>query len=192
MRRLIPTLSIALVVLGTVGAPAWATPNLRSELLPLAQMPAGWSQQANTSGGGVGCLSHVLEPRGLRPTARAEATFDANQGLPELDEVLATYSVPVGKAFNRVVAVLDACHQVAGKSGTRKVTGTVGPMSFPRYGNKSAAFEVSLTVGGITLDEDVLVARRHDVVLGLSEGTVGAPSLRQFERFARAAVAKLG
>jgi hypothetical protein len=151
-------------------------------LLTVAQMPTGWSVDSST-GSGVGCLGHTLEPSGIKQTASAAVTFEDNGSLPQVEEKLATYATPASDAFAKVVATLDRCRTVAGNSDGHKVTGTVGQMSFPHYGEQSAAFLVSLTVEGVTADEDVLVVRKGTILVGMTEGAIGSPTLSQFQGF---------
>jgi hypothetical protein len=154
-------------------------------------MPTGWTLASSSGSGGVGCLSHVLEPSGTAQTASAEVEFVDNGNLPEVDEKLATYTGGASVAFAKVVAVLDGCKTVSGTENGSKATGTVGQMSFPSYGDESAAFDVNLTIGSISAGEDALVVRKGSVVIGITEGNLGTPDLSQFEHFVALALAKV-
>jgi hypothetical protein len=191
MRRAASALVLAVAALAASAAPAWGSaPKLGTMLLSLGQMPAGWTVQPSTSGG-LGCLHRVLNPAGSRQTAQAEVTFQASSGLPEVIEKLVSYAVPVEGVFNKVVATLSACKTVSGLSGGAKVTGTVARIAFPTYGDQSVAFGVVLKYKGTTLGEDVVIARQGTILVGLTDGTIGAPNLPQFEHFAKLAVAKV-
>jgi hypothetical protein len=164
--------------------------NLHAMLLRIGQMPTGWS--VNSSGGnGIGCLHQLLEPKGLKQTATAGVSLADSGGLPAVGEKLATYGVPATKAFAKITQALDHCTSVEGTSNGTKVTGTVGQMSFPTYGNQSEAYSVDLTVEGATADEDVLVVRNGAIVMGIDEGDLGTPDLGQFEGFVSQALADL-
>jgi hypothetical protein len=112
--------------------------------------------------------------------------------LPQVTEKLATYTTAARQAFTTVVGTLDRCKRLSGSSGGQKVTGTVGQMSLPGYGDQSAAFIASFTISGLTADEDVLIARKGSVLIGISEGAVGSPNLTQFQGFVRLALARVG
>jgi len=188
---------VASLVIGV--APAWAAvpshktklPKLKPMLLTVEQMPTGWSQGGSGTGGGIGCLTHIFEPKGIRKTGSASVTYAANAGLPQVTEELATYSGPAKTAFQGIDATLRACKTVKGSSGGSKATGTVGEMSFPKMGDQSAAFEVQLTISGTSANQDVVIARKGSIILGLTDGTLGTPSLTEFEHFAQLALAKV-
>jgi hypothetical protein len=95
------------------------------------------------------------------------------------------------KVFAKVVATLNACKTLTGTSDGHKVTGTVGAMSFPRYGDESQAFAVSFTISGVTADEDVIVVRKGTILVGVYEGALGSPDLDQFQGFVRKALARI-
>jgi hypothetical protein len=182
---------VSAVVALTVGlaVPAGATPvSLGPKMLRLSQMPRGWVAQPSSSGGGVGCLRNVFEPKSFHQTASAEVTFAAKSGLPQVDEKLAEFGSPVSTAFARIVAHLDACHKLSGTSGGRKLTGTVAAMSLPSYGAQSAGFKVTFKYDGLALGEYALIARQGNALVGLTEGTLGLPNLHQFETFAALAL----
>lgn len=159
-------------------------------LLTVNQMPIGWSID-DTPGSGIGCLSRSLEAAGIKETGDAEVTFAYNASIPEFQEKLATYAVSASRVFSKVVATLDTCKTVAGTASGQKVTGTVGAMSFPRYGAQSAAWAVNLTIGGVTIGEDILVVREGTLLAGFVEANYGSPNLTQFQGFIRKALAKL-
>jgi hypothetical protein len=159
-------------------------------LLTVAQMPTGWAVD-NSPGSGFGCLSHLLEPSGVKQTAYAAVTFADNGSPPQFQERLATYEVPAGRAFAPIVAALSRCRRVSGTKDDRKATATIGAMSFPRYGDQSAAFAVSLQTQGISAGEDILIVRKRNVVAGFAESDLGSPDLIQFQGFVRKALAKV-
>jgi hypothetical protein len=195
-RFAIAALAFAVVLVGAApglsSASSTKAPKLTNMLLTIRQMPIGWTVASSSGSHGIGCLHDVFEPRGTPQTGHAEVTFTGSGGLPEVEEVLATYSVPPKTAFSRIVGPLDGCKHVAGTLGRAKWTGTVARVSFPQLGNQSAAFYVTLRTKGTSLGQYALVVRQGAVLLGLSDGSVGKPRLSQFEQFAKLAVTKLG
>ena len=84
-----------------------------------------------------------------------------------------------------------ACKHFSGESGGQKITGTVGQMSFPHYGDTSEAFAVNFTVQGTTAYEDLLIVRKGTIVMGIDEGNLASVNVGQFQAFVKKAVAKL-
>jgi hypothetical protein len=189
----IAVLAVVLLAAGNSharGAVPAKAPMLASMLLAVRQMPTGWNVD-NSPGSGFGCLHNVLEPPGVKQTAGAAVTFQDQGALPQVEEKLATYTTAAGKVFAMIIGTLDRCKHFSGSSGGHKVTGTVGQMSFPGYGVQSAAFVASFTISGLTADEDVLIVRKGDVLVGMSEGAISSPNVAQFQGFVRLALARV-
>lgn len=165
-------------------------PTLSSMLLTVAQVPTGWNI-TSSSGSGIGCLSRVLEPAGIKQTTSAAVEFEDNGTLPQVTEKLATYATAASKVFAKIVSTLNACKTVSGTSDGEKATGTVGAMSLPAYGDQSAAYNASVRIGDATADEDVLVARKGTVLVGMDYGALVTPDLAQFQSFIRKALARI-
>jgi hypothetical protein len=153
-------------------------------------MPTGWSIDNSSSGGGVGCLANILEPKGIKQTSYASIDLDDNGNTPVVEERLATYSNAT-TAYKKIVATLSACKHVSGTSGGVKGTGTVGQMSFPHYGTTSAAFAVSLLIQGTTLGADLLIVRKGNVVMGIEEVDLPPVDVIQFQGFVVKALVKV-
>lgn len=181
---------VALACFGAAPATAGA-PNLSRMLLTVRDMPTGWSVDNSPSGSSdVGCLSH-LTPIGVKKTASAKVAFTLNGQFQELTEGLVTYASPAGKVFEKAVSTLDGCKTLSGTSDGHKVTGSVGAMSFPRVGDQSAAWSVTLELEGFTAGVDVLIVRKGPVLAVLAAESFGSPDIAQFQRFVRKALAKI-
>lgn len=165
--------------------------NLKAMLLRLDEMPIGWTAEGSGGGSSFGCLTNPLAPRGLKVTAHATASFGRRSGLPELSEGLATYKIPAKRAFARVDAVLTSCKHVMATSGGTTVRVTIGSMSFPHLGAESAAFYISVSASGITAEGYLIIARKGRILLGLTEGGLTSPDVRQFYRFVKLALSRL-
>jgi hypothetical protein len=197
MKRTLATITLAATFLMPMGflsvaatAASASSPKLSAKLLSIGQMPIGWSVVSSAGGGGAGCLSNILEPKGIKQTAKASVSFEDNGNVPEVDEALATFT-NAKTGYKKIVANLMACKHFSGKSGGQKVTGTIGQMSFPHYGDASAAFAVSFTVQGTALGEDLLIVRAGSIVMGINEGDLVSVEVSQFQGFVNKAVAKL-
>ena len=152
-------------------------PTLASLLLTVPEMPIGWNVVSSQGSGSGGCLDHALEPPGLKQTASATVTFAF--GGSAMDEKLATYAAPASTVFAKIVATLDRCKTV--KVQTR----------FPRYGDQSAAFDGHTTVDGLPVSDEVLVAIKGTILVGIAEDGFGSPDLGQFKGFVGKALARL-
>lgn len=189
MKKRLATVLGALALLGALVSPTGAAAArhgsklspLSPLLLSLSQMPVGWTATQAPGMGGKG---------GLLPPAEtaASAGFAGSEGLPDLMEGLAAYGGSIKATFGRVVRRLDGGYQVPTGHGH---SARLHQMSFPRIGNASAAYEASVPTSGITAGAYVLVARQGRRVVALMEVDIGTPSISQFERFARLAVAKV-
>jgi hypothetical protein len=190
--RIVTSTAVALFLsVEVVGASAFASaPRLSAELLSVSQMPTGWSIDNSSGGSGFGCLATILEPKGIKQTSHAGITFDVNGNTPVLSEKLATYS-NARTAYKKIVATLSSCKHVSGTSGGTKATGTVGQMSFPHYGNASAAFSVSLVIQGTAYGEDALIVRKANVIMGIVEADLPPVDVSQFQGFVVRALAKV-
>jgi hypothetical protein len=190
------TIAAALVastaILGSAATAASASsPKLSAKLLSIGQMPIGWSVVSSAGGGGAGCLANVLEPKGIKQTTKASVSFEDNGNVPAVDEALATFTNAT-TAYRKIEADLMACKHFSGESGGQKITGTVGQMSFPHYGDASVAFAVSLTVQGTAFGEDLLIVRAGSIVMGINEADLVSVDVSQFQGFVKKAVKKLG
>jgi hypothetical protein len=197
MKRTLATIALAATLLMPTGllsiaatAASASPPKLSAMLLGIDQMPTGWSVGPSSGSGHAGCYGNVLEPKGIKQTASASVYFEANGGLPAVDEKLATYT-NAKTAYAKVVASLAACKHFSGTSAGEKITGTMGQMSFPHYGDASEAFAVTLTVQGTTAYDDLLIVRKGIIVMGIDEGNVAPVNVSQFQGFVNKAVAKL-
>ena len=167
-----------------------AQPKLSSELLRVSQKPIGWSVDNSSSGSGIGCLANILEPKCVKQTSQANVALDDNGNWPLVTEKLSTYS-NITTAYKKIVSTLNGCKHVSGSSGGTKATGIVGPMSFPHYGNASAAFSVSLVTQGTTYGEDLLIVRKGSVIMGISEADLPPVDVSQFQGFVLKALASV-
>lgn len=191
--RLSAVLAVAVLLYIVVGiAPAAATSmaRLRAEALSIHQMPAGWTARQPTEDLRMGCLTHLLEPKGVKETHFEEVYFLGVGSLPLLVETMTTYS-SVTAAYKYIAASIAGCHSVAGVLKGYPVTGTVRPLRTPHYGNASVAYSITLAGKHITVGSDYAIVRKGSVVVAVLEGNYPAVSLSQFERFLTKAVARV-
>jgi hypothetical protein len=190
MKRTIGVAVAIALSMGMMTSASASAPKLSSELLSVGQMPTGWSVDNSSGGSGIGCLANILEPKGIKQTSHANVDFDDNGNTPLVEEKLSTYS-NAKTAYKKVVATLNDCKHVSGTSGGTKGTGTVGQMSFPHYGNASAAFSVSLVTQGTTYGVDLLIVRKGNIIMGIQEADLPPVDVSQFQGFVVKALAKV-
>jgi hypothetical protein len=180
----------------TAAAPSSATPHLASELLSVTQMPKGWSVQSPSGNVNAGCLTNVvglsnfLEAKGVTQTARAKIFIEDNESVPMVAEMLATYSDPIA-AYTKIVGTLAICKRVNGQIFGVNVTGTMKKWTFAHFASSSAAFVAHTSIMGTTFDEDVIIMRKGNVVMGIIEGGLPLVNARQFQGFVVKALAKV-
>jgi hypothetical protein len=196
MKRILATIAFAAALLvpacllGTVATVASASPpKLSTMLLSIGQMPTGWGVY-NEPSNGLGCLANVLEPKGIKQTAKASVEFVDNGSFPAVVERLATFT-NAKAAYKKIDANLTACKHLSGTTGGQKFSGTVGQMSFPHYGNESAAFWANFTIQGAKYGEDLLIVRKGNIVMGIDEGNLAPVNVSQFQGFVKKAIKKV-
>jgi hypothetical protein len=177
-------------------ASSTVTPRLSTFLLSITQMPKGWSTYVPSGSVRAGCLANViglssfLVAKGVRQTSRASVILEYEQSVPVISEMLATYA-NADVAYTRIVASLASCRHVNATVLGEAVTGTMRQRNLTRFANASEAFTASTSIMGTTFDEDVIVVRKGDVVMGLVEGGLPPVSTHQFEGFVERALARV-
>jgi hypothetical protein len=173
--------------------PATATrlPNVRSLLLSISDLPTGWT--VDNSSNAAGSLSCVPGSLAHGAEADADASFERGGGLPVLEESIGFFaSAP--PVFAVAVKALNACKTFTTTGGGRSHRGTLGAMSFPSYGDQSAAYDANLTVQGLNVNEGLVLVRKGGyialVVLG-DVGSLGSLDISMLEGFVTQAVAKI-
>jgi hypothetical protein len=194
-RRAGVSVTIAMTVLSLTFAgigPAAATSmaQLKSEALSIHQMPAGWTARQPTEDIRMGCLSHLLEPKGVREIHFEEVYYLGKGNLPLLVETMTTYSSATA-AYKKIASSIAGCREVAGVLKGYPVKGTVRPLSMPHYGNASVVYMITLSGKHITVKSDYAIIRKGGVILALLEGNYPAVSLSQFRSFVIKAVARV-
>jgi hypothetical protein len=183
------------VLLGAAGPSGAGAPKSKlankSMLLSVGQLPTGWSVSTSPAAGSVGCYGMFMEPKGMKETSDAKVGFVDNGNLPELAEEIATYSKTSSAAYLAATAKLSACPKFSGTTGGEKVKGTVGQMSFPRFGSQSEAFTVTINIAGETAVEDLLIVRKGPYLIAIDDGDLFSPDTGQFEGFVKLALAKV-
>ena len=181
---------LSLTFVGSGPAAATSMAQLRAEALSIHQMPVGWIAHQPTEDIRMGCLSHLLEPKGVREIHFEEVYYLGKGNLPLLVETMTTYSSATA-AYKKIATSIAGCREVAGVLKGYPVAGTVRPLSMPHYGNASVSYMITLSGKHITVRSDYTIVRKGGVILALLEGNYPAVSLGQFRSFVIKAVARV-
>lgn len=164
---------------------------LRSRLLSVADLPAGWSSAATSAGAvkltNTPCLSGLAKnPKGW---SYQVAGFVEGKTIPNAGEVLAT-GPQVGLMWKRFGDALAGCRSATLVLGSTKVSATVRPLVFPRVGSSSSAYAWAFTIAGVRIGSDLVLFETDRYGGYISYADLGAPPTSTVAAFARAAVAK--
>ena len=187
---MIATVVLSLTFAGIGPAAATSMAQLRSEALSIHQMPAGWTARQPTEDLRMGCLTHLLEPKGVTEIHFEEVYYLGKGNLPLLVETMTTYSSATA-AYKKIAASIASCRKVAGVLKGYPVTGTVRSLRMPHYGNASVVYLITLSGKHLTVRSDYAIIRKGAVILALLEGNYPSVSLSQFRNFVIKALARV-
>ena len=195
MRRLggIPTvvagIVFSLLSCSTMSGAATSTAKLKAEALTIHQMPKGWTASVPRGDPRLGCLTSLMEPKGVTETHKVQVFFYGRSAYSLFDETISTYS-SAATAYKKIAASIASCRKLQGLLDGFPVTGTVSRLSVPHYGNASVAYSISLKGKTKTVKADYLIVRQGSVILGILEGGYPSVNLTQFRSLAAQAVSK--
>jgi len=179
----------------TAGRTAAAAPQgLAAKLLTAADLPSGWGLEATATNPEMSTQCPVLNSTVWNAPLPDHAEVDLSAGLtgPVLVEQLAGGdSQQVDKAWTAFVAAIPQCstYSHAGSSGSS--TFTVTSIDFPKYGEASYGFALSVGVtSGVGGTGNIVVARTGAAVVMLIVVGVGGVPKTLMEQIAAKAVAK--
>lgn len=178
--------------------PATTTPkpDLKTELIGLSDLPAGWSvdNSSSSSSSTPKCFTSVKTD--LHASEKAEASYqDGSNGVPALEEYLAYVPGNGQHAMALVTQVFNSCGQISFTSGGYTFSGTVGQMAFPAMGDQSSAWQINLSTKAsgldITAGVDTIAIRKNDTVCLLLYIDLGTPDIATLQQLAQKAAVKL-
>lgn len=166
-------------------------------MLALEDLPAGWSagKAASDTSGEPGCLKK-LDDLTKKRAASAEVQYQASaQGLPMLLESIDYVRSGAAADFVQVQKALQRCGKISLPTAGTELTGRIVPMSFPRLGDESKAYQMALSgvVNKIrvTAGFDILLMRLGGEEITLMYATLGVPGIRDFQAATKLAVDKI-
>jgi hypothetical protein len=179
----------------TVTTPATATataPNLRNMILRVRDLPTGWAvdnsdDDDDSSGNFCGSSKDI----GGDATAHKDASFAYQGNVPFLEESVGYFANGATQSTTGAIKALDKCEKLSFTSDGKKISGTLGTMSFPKFGDQSAAWDATLSYEGINIGISLVVFRKGNIVALLILGDVGAPDVDQLTALTKRAAAKI-
>jgi hypothetical protein len=159
-----------------VPAPALTASDLRAILIPLEDLPTGWSEDPRQPEDVAVCGHRSLKEE-LPTAAVAEAMFRSGDGSEILAEGLAVF---VDGAETAMVAARARYACESFDAGAELGEVSIAPASFPQIGDDSFAFRLTANVNGIEVTYLQVVWSRGPVVASIQQGGV-APDIEQLE-----------
>jgi hypothetical protein len=185
-----------LATIGAVPAGASASQPLRSRLLTVADLPAGWTVTSKphkaTAISLPGCLAGAQKAGHDAGwvTAKFIRNFFFVHNFFVISEGLKVGDIGVA-AWSRGLRAIENCHTITYQVQGKTVHGTIASLSVPQVGDRSAAYALKLAVQGVHLQLDgvYFIAGRYFGYL--SYGDVGTPDPTSLVAFADEAVNKI-
>ncbi len=164
---------VASLLLG-LAVPAGATPeapNVHPWLLTISDMPsdvlAGWSTSPTSSPIRHGCWGPAVELLSEHPGSSGSVGFQS--GNHEGGEDLFSWSTASAArhAWSLTTTGLNRCHQYSTTDSGTRVVFDIETLSLGKYGNASAAYELTFTLRGDSFGVDYLLALKGRAVAEL-------------------------
>ncbi|MCC6388183.1 MAG: hypothetical protein IT302_12475 [Dehalococcoidia bacterium] len=175
-----------------------ATDSLQKMLLRLDDMPAGWSNWPDDDNDDDdGWCGKPTAARAVPSSARASAQFQQSDFGPFLAHTVTSYKGDdARRAFDYNVDLLKDCRTwTEPDENGHLVTYTISPLSFPKLGDQTFAFRLTMTpvplVGLVTAD--AVYVRRGTIVsnvIAMALGPGGTSGV-QLEALVRKAVDRI-
>jgi hypothetical protein len=168
-----------------------AKPSLQSLLLTIQQFPVGWAvDNSNSSTSGTDSLGCLTLSKVFNASENKVVTKAFAQGnYPQLQENLVAAKSPKG-LMTKLESVLTKCPTFRGTVSGENITGTVGALSFPKLGSQSLAYPATITVKGVTLDDDFVIVRQGPYVVQ-TQLLDFSPDVNTLIKYSNLALAKL-
>jgi hypothetical protein len=168
---------------------------VNSQLLTLADLPAGWSvdNSGSSTGSIQGCDLKGLDLKS-QESARAEAAYKMGTSVPSIDETIAAFSTAerAKNTYTEGTQVIDACKTFTITDSGQKYSGDVGQLSLgASYGDQTKAYQFTVGVQGFNLGIDLVAVLKGSEVMVFGYAELGTPDLATVNSLVAKATAKL-
>lgn len=175
----------------TGGGPTTTTtpsPNVQPLLLSITDLPTGWSVDNTPQSSSTSCYTNPLAQVSSRSYAHID--FAQGGGLPELAEELGYYASGLS-SFATISKTLNSCKTFTETSKGQVITGSMGVMSSPTYGDQSAAYDATLTIQGVDVNQGFVMVLRGNYITLVALGDIGSLDTPTLQGFVNQAVGKI-
>ena len=162
--------------------------SLQPYLLAVTDLPTGWAVDNSPTSPAPSCYSNPLTK--VPSVAYTDAKFTQGGSTPVLIEQLGYYTAATND-FATIKGRLDACKSFTETEGGTTASGVLGAMSFPSYGNQSAAYVATITVEGTTLNQGFVVAQKGNYLVIVALGDIGTFDQVSLQQFTAQALGKI-
>jgi hypothetical protein len=175
------------------GRPTPTAADVKSQLLTVADLPAGWkvdnSKGGNDNSGEPSCLAGMDAMADPEPAA--DITFVQADGIPMLIENIGYVGDSAKRYMSAATEALDGCTDVSFNADGDTLRGTVSSLTFPQLGDEARAWRMAFTVQGIAFDFDLAFVRKGSELLMIGYANLGMRPPAELELFATRALAKM-
>lgn len=178
--------------------PPTSIPDVRAQLLTLADLPAGWAVDTAPAAKSdtPACFQNA---RSFEQANKAKATvrFRADPGgLPALEEEIVFLPGLAAQAMSEFHRVMSSCGRVSFANGGHTFTGTITSLPFRHFGQQTQAYQLDLSTVvngvGVSLGLDFITIRfADDEIAALVYSGLGAPNTGRAEGYAAEAAARI-
>lgn len=129
----------------------------------------------------------------IQASSRAEVKFVDGTDLPIFNEGISYFgtSARASAVYDAGVSLINNCKDLAFTANGNQYTISIGAMSFPKVGERSAAWQMTLTVQGYTAGFDVVVSQKGKELNFTLYGDIGTPDLDTVTSLVTKAVSKM-
>lgn len=168
--------------------------NLKSQLLTVSELPSGWAIDNSSDSGSAStppCLTNLKST--LTTTDKAEISFVKGTSFPDFDQQLGYFGTATSALaqYRAGSGILNNCKDVSFTSDGHQYTGSIGQLSFPTLGQRSTAWQLTISAEGFTFGVDAVLVQKGPELSFLLFFDLGSVEISEFLPLARKAVAKM-
>ncbi len=148
---------------------------LQGALLSLDDMPTGWTTSTGSSDDSSGPFFCGVPPADQFQQTKTSANFQKSQLGPYVTEALGAFADGKSKAWMEALQKRLSCTTWTDtdSSGT-KTTYQLAPLSFPKIGDQTFAFRMTVSTSLFNAESDFVFIRAGDVVIEVGNIGVGS------------------